>query len=97
MLVKAFLPHSAMERLAEGRIRRGARATEGSLHATPMRPGIERLRADLWAVVHLEDVGLEDVGQPTRGGQPLQDSHDPLSGERAVDLTSRTLTTPGLD
>jgi hypothetical protein len=58
----------------------------------PVRPGVKRFGRELGAMVD-----LQDLWQPTLGRNALQDGHDPLSGERAVDLNGGTLTTPVID
>jgi hypothetical protein len=86
VLVEALLPHPSMECLDERIV--GGRGDWTPTSPVSVRPGIERLGGDLGTVVD-----LQDLRQSSQGRQPLQDRHDTVSSERAINLERWALTT----
>src|SRR5262245_12582742 len=91
LLVEAFLPDTAIERLDEGIVGRRTRTTERQFDALSVRPCVEGLGGELRT-----SVDLDHLGQAGARCCPLQDRHNPRSRERAIDLNGGTLTTHGI-
>jgi len=86
VLVQTLVPELAVEALDVGVLRRFPRVDEVQLDPVTVRPGVQRLSAELPAIV-----GDDRPGDSSRLRQSVHDPHDPGTGERRVHLDGRAL------
>ncbi len=92
VLIQAVLSQPTVERLDAGVVRWFPWPAELQLHVVPMCPGVKHLGDEFRAVVD-----GNPFWQPVCRLQSLQDGHNGLTGNRAVDLDRWTNPTKGID
>src|SRR4029450_8688589 len=85
VLVQAFVAKLPVEAFNKGVLDRLARSDEAQLHAADVGPGVEGAAAEFRAVVH-----HQNLGQPDRFGETLEDADDAQARQRSIDFDGDT-------